>query len=87
MAASIASARVISPSRAEGQDQDHNGIHGLHLLSNVVDTFLHHDNAKTEQSQYLIPIESRHYGVPRVSACPSPTEDVLGRYSGRGGRT
>ena len=77
MAASIASARVIIPSSTDGKGQDQDGIHGLHLLSTVVDTFLHLGSVKTQYNPNTIPIGFRHYGVPRVSTCSAPTDDTF----------
>ena len=76
---SIANATLTMASSAQGQES--HGIHGLHLLSTVVDTFLH-GNVQNQKNSPSIPIETRHYGIPRmslplVSACSSPTENTF----------
>jgi len=84
MATSVAKATTTMTSCDDGKG--HQCIHGLHLLSTVVDTFLLHGNAQTQQNSTNIPIETRHYGhvhanLPRLSACSSPTDDTLNSKS------
>jgi len=76
----MANPTVTMASSADGKAS--HGIHGLHLLSTVVDTFLHGNvqNAQNVQSASNLSINTRHYGLPRmslpmVSACSSPTDN------------
>jgi hypothetical protein len=64
---------LMMASRADGKGA--HGIHGLHLLSTVVDSFL--GKVQHQQKSTNITIDTRHYGLPRtslplVSACSSP---------------
>ena len=75
----MANATVTVTSVADGK-QSH-GVHGLHLLSNVVDSFLH-GNAQNPQSNIPLSIDTRLYGLPHVnlplvSACSSPTDNTF----------
>ena len=60
-----------------GDAKESHGIHGLHLLSTVVDSFL--GNVRNQQVNRNVPIETPNYGVqsmslPLVSTCVSPTD-------------
>lgn len=70
-------APVMMASSADGKGA--HGIHGLHLLSTVVDSFLGTVQQQQQQKSTNITIDTRHYGLPRtslplVSACSSPTD-------------
>lgn len=56
-------------------------IHGLHLLSTVVDAFVH-GNVQNQRTSPSTSIQSYHYSLPRmslplVSACSSPTDNAF----------
>lgn len=79
----MANATVTMVSPTDGKQSY--GVHGLHLLSTVVDSFLH-GNIQNAQSIPIVPIETRHCGfpcanLPLVSACSIPTENVINSKS------